>query len=73
MPAYDFVCESCRSEFEIWGTVEEYTKGLVKNCPFCGSKKIEQKLNAFNVMGSKKRGPGGPSCCDPSSGSGCCG
>ena len=72
MPAYDFVCESCHNEFEIRGTVEEYSKGLVDKCPFCGSKKIEQKLNAFSVMGSKKPGSGG-SCCGPSSGSGCCG
>ena len=73
MPAYDFICESCRNEFEIWGPVEEYSKGLVKNCPFCGSKKIEQKLNPFKVMASKKSGSGGSSCCGPSSGSGCCG
>ncbi len=72
MPAYDFVCANCLNEFEIWGTVEEYTKGLVDKCPICGSEKIEQKLNAFIVMGSKKRGSGGPSCCGPSSGPGCC-
>jgi len=36
MPAYDFVCEGCRNEFEIWGTVAEYSKGLVEKCPFCG-------------------------------------
>jgi putative FmdB family regulatory protein len=73
MPAYDFVCESCRNEFEIWGTVEEYSKGLVKNCPCCGSTKIEQKLGAINVMAGKKRASGGPSCCGPRSGPGCCG
>ena len=72
MPAYDFFCETCRNEFEIWGTVEEHSKGLVKDCPFCGSKQIEQKVNAFKVMASKKRGSGGLSCCGPRSGSGCC-
>ena len=73
MPAYDFVCEDCRNEFEIWGTVEEYSKGLVKNCPFCGSEKIEQKLNRVGVMRGARGGSSGPSCCGPSSGSGCCG
>jgi putative FmdB family regulatory protein len=73
MPAYDFVCEDCRNEFEIWGTVEEYSKGLVKNCPFCGSEKIEQKLNGVGVMRGTRGGSSGPSCCGPSSGSGCCG
>jgi|WetSurMetagenome_2_1015567.scaffolds.fasta_scaffold41333_2 putative FmdB family regulatory protein len=73
MPAYDFVCESCHNEFEVWGTVEEYTKGLVHKCPFCGAKNIEQKLDSFTIMSGKKRGSGGPSCCGPNSGSGCCG
>ena len=72
MPAYNFVCESCRNEFEIWGTVQEYSKGMAEQCPFCGSKKVEQKLNGISVMASKKRGSGG-SCCGPNSGSGCCG
>ncbi len=73
MPAYDFVCQSCRNEFEIWGTVEEYSKGLVDKCPMCGSRKIEQKLNTFSFRTDRKRGPAGPSCCGPNSGSGCCG
>jgi len=54
MPAYDFVCESCHNEFEVWGTVEEYTKGLVHKCPFCGAKNIEQKLDSFTIMSGKK-------------------
>ncbi len=70
MPGYDFVCGKCKQEFEIWGTVEEYTKGLVDKCPFCGSRKIEQKLNPLQIMSSGKKGS---SCCGPSSGSGCCG
>ncbi len=73
MPAYDFVCNSCHNEFEIWGTVEEYTKGLVDKCPFCGSKKVEQKLNPVGVVSGRRRNPGGSSCCGPDSGSGCCG
>ncbi len=73
MPGYDFVCGKCNQEFEIWGTVEEYTKGLVDKCPFCGSRKIEQKLSPLHIMSSKKTGSRGPSCCGPSSGSGCCG
>ncbi len=73
MPAYDFVCADCRNEFEIWGTVEEYSRGLVEKCPFCGSRKIEQKVNVFNVGTSRRWGSRGPSCCGPSSGSGCCG
>ncbi len=72
MPAYDFFCENCRNEFEIWGTVEEYSKGLVKNCPLCSSDKIEQKLNPLNIVKGGKGGSRGPSCCGPSSGSGCC-
>ncbi len=72
MPGYDFVCGKCKQEFEIWGTVEEYTKGLVDKCPFCGSRKIEQKLSPLQIMSNRKTGSGG-SCCGPSSGSGCCG
>ncbi len=73
MPAYDFVCQSCRNEFEIWGTVEEHSKGLVDKCPMCGSRKIEQKVNPFSFGTGRKTGDRGPSCCGPSSGSGCCG
>ncbi len=73
MPAYNFICGKCNQEFEIWGTVEEYTKGLVDKCPFCGSRKIEQKLSPLHIMSRGKTGSRGPSCCGPSSGSGCCG
>jgi putative FmdB family regulatory protein len=74
MPAYDFYCENCRNEFEVWGTVEEYSKGLLENCPMCGSDRIEQRLNAPSIMkGLRGGGSRGPSCCGPGSGSGCCG
>jgi putative FmdB family regulatory protein len=68
--AYDYACEDCHNEFEIWGTVAEHSKGLIKACPLCGSEKIEEKLS-FQV--SKRSGSGGSSCCGPGSGSGCCG
>ena len=72
MPAYEYYCDNCRNSFEIWGSVEEYSQGLIKSCPFCGSKKFEQKLSA-QIMKGGKTGSGGSSCCGPNSGSGCCG
>lgn len=67
--AYDYSCEDCRNEFEIWGTVEERAKGLIKTCPLCGSEKIEEKLS---FQASKKSGSGGSSCCGQASRGGCC-
>jgi hypothetical protein len=68
--AYDFSCLECNNLFEIWGTPEEHSKGLIKNCPVCKSEKIEEKLS-FRVA-TGKNGSGG-SCCGPNSSSGCCG
>jgi putative FmdB family regulatory protein len=70
--AYDFVCGKCGNPFEIWGTPEEHSKGLIKNCPVCGSEKIEEKPSVQVSTGKKTRS-GGSSGCGPASRGGCCG
>jgi hypothetical protein len=71
MRAYEFNCKSCLNIFELWGTAEEHSNGLVKRCPFCGSLKIEEKHNPLSVIQGGKVGSGGSPCCGPKSGSGC--
>lgn len=73
MPAYDYVCEACRNEFEIWASMEEYSKGAIKVCPFCGSEKIQQKLTPFQIATSRGSSQRGGSSCGPAPRSGCCG
>jgi putative FmdB family regulatory protein len=70
--AYDYTCGECRNKFEIWGTPEERSKGLIKNCPVCGSEKIEEKPSVQVAVG-KKTGSAGSSCCGPASRGKCCG
>lgn len=68
MPAYDFVCETCKNEFEIRISMEEYSKGVIKACPLCGSERIQQKFTPFQVLSGKVLAPPGGSCCGPRSG-----
>jgi putative FmdB family regulatory protein len=43
MPHYDYVCEACGHEFEIFQSMSESTK---KKCPECGKLKLYRKIGA---------------------------
>jgi putative FmdB family regulatory protein len=46
MPIYEYVCRSCRSEFEL---LLMPGKDRVQECPSCHSQDLEQTISAFSV------------------------
>lgn len=53
MPTYSFVCRKCRKKFlEILSFREYEERG--RKCPKCGSKDVDQVLEAFYAKTSKK-------------------
>ena len=41
MPTYDYVCEACQHEFELFQSIKEDPK---KQCPECGKKKLRRLI-----------------------------
>ncbi len=57
MPAYDFRCKACDSQFTVRVSISERDK--VK-CPECGTSNVKQVLTPFSV--TVKGSPAKPSC-----------
>ncbi|MGH9326255.1 MAG: FmdB family zinc ribbon protein [Terriglobia bacterium] len=53
MPVYQFVCKECKKSFNLTMGVAEHGKGKFA-CPKCKSRKVEQRLQAFYAVTSKK-------------------
>ncbi|MBZ5497090.1 MAG: zinc ribbon domain-containing protein [Acidobacteriia bacterium] len=53
MPIYDYICKKCDKKFTAILALSEYEKKKAK-CPECGSKKVEQEIQPFFVVTSKK-------------------
>ena len=41
MPTYDYVCDACEHEFELYQSIKEDPK---KQCPECGKKKLRRLI-----------------------------
>jgi putative FmdB family regulatory protein len=41
MPTYDYVCDACRHEFELFQSI---TAEPEKKCPLCGKKKLRRLI-----------------------------
>jgi putative FmdB family regulatory protein len=58
MATYDFVCQDCDKEFEVF--VPGFLKEKDKRCPACGSVNVRQKFSSFlRNFGSSSYGGGG--------------
>ncbi len=53
MSHYVFLCLDCNAEFSQHLLISEFEKGGLV-CPKCGSKKVEQRVEAFSAVTSKK-------------------
>lgn len=53
MPTYEFVCEKCKKSFTQILKLAEYEKKNFR-CPKCKSRKVRQKVAAFQTITSKK-------------------
>ena len=51
MPIYEYVCGSCRSEFEL---LVLPGKSDLPECPSCHSRDLEQTISAFSVSTQEK-------------------
>ena len=41
MPTYDYVCEACKHEFELFQSIKEEAK---RKCPECGKNKLRRLI-----------------------------
>jgi putative FmdB family regulatory protein len=41
MPTYDYVCDACRHEFEIFHSIKDEAK---RKCPDCGKQKLRRLI-----------------------------
>jgi putative FmdB family regulatory protein len=41
MPTYDYVCEACNHEFELFQSIKDEAK---RKCPECGKKKLRRLI-----------------------------
>ncbi|MBU7005408.1 FmdB family zinc ribbon protein [Phosphitispora fastidiosa] len=64
MPAYDFRCKSCDSQFTVRVSISERDK---VRCPDCGTSNVKQVLTPFSVT---VKGSPGKTSCDSGCGSG---
>ena len=53
MPHYEFFCQECKKLFDKILSLVDYEEGEVL-CPYCGSKKVEQRWSPFSAITSKK-------------------
>jgi len=64
MALYDFKCEDCGNEFEVY--VQGFLEDAERKCPKCGSRTVRQKFGSF----LRNFGSSSSSGCSPSGGSG---
>jgi putative FmdB family regulatory protein len=70
MPIYDYQCNDCRANYDVFHKVREVVEDVV--CPSCGSTRHTRLISAPNVAVSS--GPGSaPSSCAENFGGSCCG
>jgi putative FmdB family regulatory protein len=53
MPTYEFECHKCKKKFSLVLSLSEYENKKPK-CPKCGSKQVEQLIQPFFAITSKK-------------------
>jgi putative FmdB family regulatory protein len=53
MPTYDYVCKKCRKKFSLVLTISAHDSKKAR-CPKCKSTQVEQQLNSFFAVTSKK-------------------
>jgi len=59
MPSYDFVCQDCKSPYEIRISMSAYSEGEGRQCPECKSNNVERTFTAVNVIAGSRSGGGG--------------
>jgi putative FmdB family regulatory protein len=53
MPTYDYLCKKCRKKFSLFLSIRTHEEKKVR-CPKCKSTQVEQQLNSFFAVTSKK-------------------
>jgi len=56
MPLYEYRCEECGKEFQIFATIAEYTGGINVSCPKCKSSKVARIIGRPTVLGTTRKG-----------------
>lgn len=62
MPKYDYFCEKCQKNFEVYLTYEEKDKGKIPECPVCKSKQVSQIFSGIGIVSKSKSKQNLPPC-----------
>jgi putative FmdB family regulatory protein len=65
VPAYDYVCESCGTRFEVRMSMSAYSEGVKPPCEACGSTQVSRAFTSVTVLTGGRAGSGvagGSSC-----------
>lgn len=73
MPTYEYICEICKSAFEIRASFQQKEAGLQPECPHCGAKHTRQVISAGMFVRSEGMTNFSAPGCGPNAGPGCCG
>jgi putative FmdB family regulatory protein len=71
MPSYDFVCQDCGNPYEVRISMSAYSAGEGRQCPTCGSAKVERAFTGVNVIAGSRSGGGGSRDMSGTFGGGC--
>jgi putative FmdB family regulatory protein len=68
VPAYDYTCEDCGTQFEVRMSIAAYSAGEKPVCEACGSPHVERAFTTVNVLtaGRTSGGSGRSASCGPS-------
>jgi len=70
MPIYDYQCNDCRANYDVFHKVSEVVEDII--CPSCGSMRHTRLISAPNVAVGSSEGSV-PSSCAENFGGSCCG
>jgi putative FmdB family regulatory protein len=65
MPIYEYLCKTCKTEFEL---LRPMSAKDAPPCPECGGEEVARRLSLFAASAAGAKAGGGGSCC---SGGGC--
>ena len=65
MPTYTYICEACKTKFEVFASIKQKEKGLQPTCPHCGGEQTRQTYGTVMVLSGSPSHSSGCSCCAP--------
>jgi putative FmdB family regulatory protein len=65
MPIYTYRCETCKTAFEAFASIQKKETGWQPTCPKCGSSQTRQTYQPIFTLDRSQNTSAGGSCCTP--------